>query len=481
MVILSWKKIIILCLAGLLAISGQATAVSADSQGDGTQGTSDKGGCARLVIDNKNVYPGMKSSYSRGYVPKVYGRRALIVLPLLAKGKLSGNRITVTPRIGESENSPFVCKNYEKSVKLARHRIVRDATDGAKKSCYLVEFSLELKKVRYNGTYPINLSVTAEDVAGNELNQDFTVYVTISNGKKPGGDDSSSGSDDNPVLFAPKVMVDSYEFSKEKVVCGERFKAKITLHNTSKKESVKNMLVTVAPEENVELLSKTAGVYVEKLAAGKSCQVSFDFKINGAAPAGQYTIGATMEYADAKGNPYTAQGTVKVSAYQHAKIGIDPVNVPSEIKLGETMELQTQVMNLGKGKLRNVRAVMEADGLSAAGTAYIGDIEAGASMTGSMELTAEGLSGNSLYGTARGKVTFYYEDEMGKERTQEQTFETSILSPINQDEENGVKDDTSQWWIIMALIGSFLAVAAGLFFVRKWKMLQSGEGGADEE
>lgn len=458
-----------ICLISILCISQNTAIASAESQGN-----------ARLVIDNQNVYAGMKSSYARGYVPKVDGKRAVVVLPLIAKGKVSGNRITAAPKLGESENVPFVCKNYEKSVRLCRHKIGKN---GRKKSCYLVVFSLALKRERYNGTYPVNIAVTAEDGAGNEICQDFTVYVTIRNGKKPGeeGASSGSGSSENPpVLFAPKVLVDSYHFSKKKVACGEKFRAKITLRNTSKKEAVRNMLVTVSPEEQVELLSKSAGVYVERLAAGKTCQVSFVFKINGGAPAGQYGIGVAMEYADEKANAYTAQGTVKVSAYQRAKIGIDPVSVPREMKLGETMELQTQVMNLGRGRLRNVRAVMEAEGLSSSGSAYLGDIEAGASMSGTMELTAEGLSGDSLYGTAQGKVTFYYEDEAGKELTEEQTFETAILSPIEK-EENEVEEDSGQWWIIMSLIGAFLEAAAVACFARRWGAARRGGGGVNEE
>ena len=330
-----------ICLISILCISQNTAIASAESQGN-----------ARLVIDNQNVYAGMKSSYARGYVPKVDGKRAVVVLPLIAKGKVSGNRITAAPKLGESENVPFVCKNYEKSVRLCRHKIGKN---GRKKSCYLVVFSLALKRERYNGTYPVNIAVTAEDGAGNEICQDFTVYVTIRNGKKPGeeGASSGSGSSENPpVLFAPKVLVDSYHFSKKKVACGEKFRAKITLRNTSKKEAVRNMLVTVSPEEQVELLSKSAGVYVERLAAGKTCQVSFVFKINGGAPAGQYGIGVAMEYADEKANAYTAQGTVKVSAYQRAKIGIDPVSVPRDVgRILRTFKIKKNVEVTDNGKI----------------------------------------------------------------------------------------------------------------------------------
>ena len=175
----------------------------------------------------------------------------------------------------------------------------------------------------------------------------------------------------------------------------------------------------------------------------------------------------TMDYADQKGNPYTMEEMVKISAEQKPQLEIAPVGIPREIEIGETLQLQAQAMNLGKGKLYNVRASLEADGLTSSGLAFIGDMEAGTSMNGSVELTAEGLSGDSLYGTTQGKIIFYYEDEQGKQMTQEQDFETSILSPLKSEENNTPTDDTRQWWIIMGVIAFCLVQAAVLFVYRR--------------
>ena len=434
------------------------------------------GGAASIVIDNKNVYEGMEKSYSGGYVPKIGGDNAVIVLPLLAKRKLLKNRMIVTPKLGESENVPFIYKNYEKSIVYGYHKT---GNGGKKSGCYLAVFCLKLKKERYNGSYPVILSVHAEDAAGNEINQEFTVYVTITDGKKAEADTGDDADDELP-SFAPRVMIASYQFSEDSVVCGEKSTAKITLLNTSKKDEVKNMLVTVAPDENIELLGKTDSSYIEKLGIGQTRNLSFDFRVKKAVLSGQYNIGVTMDYADAKGNTYTVQGTVKVLAQQPVQIEIAPVSIPREIQMGETIELQTQAMNLGKGMLYNVRAIVEADGLTSSGLAFMGDIEAGTSMFGSLELTAEGLSGDSLYGTTRGKIIFYYEDEMGNEMTQEQEVETAILSPLEKEKEDTVADDTRQWWVIMAVILMFLVSAAGFFVLRRSKKQQVGSEGGNE-
>ena len=446
-------------------------------EGD-ARGEADEGGGAGFVIDNQNVYKGMEKSYSRGYVPKIGNDNAVLVLPLQAKHKISGNQITAALKFGEGENLPFVHKNYEKEVKLKYYKAGKQ---GKKVGRYLVSFNLKLKKDRYNGSYPVIVTVSGQDESGNEISQEFTVYVTITDGKKAGeAEDAQEGEEDTVAKFAPKVMIDSYQFSRKKILCGEKFTAKITLHNTSNSEPVKNMMVSVTPGENVELLGRTGSSYVQELAAGGSCDLSFRFRVNASAPRGQYSIGVTMDYADAKGGTHTAEGAMKVSAEQSVQIQIPPVSMAKTIQLGETVELQTQVMNLGKGKLYNVRATLEAEGLTPSGAAFIGDVEAGTSMSGSMEVTAEGLTGTNLYGTTQGKITFYYADEAGNEMTQEQTFETDILSPLSGENEAEPEEDTRQWWVIMAVIVALLILAAVIFFVRRSKRIQTGGGDVNE-
>lgn len=444
---------------------------AADSSG--MQGSSEGGSATAFAIDSKNVYPGMGKSYAKGYVPKVEREEAVLVLPLLTERKLSRNRMTVALAFGEAENLPLVRKNYEKEVRAGRHKVNGTSK---KKKCYLAVFHLKLKKDRYNGSYPVTLSVRAQDELGNSIQQDFSVYVTITDGKEAAAEGAQGDGQEEVPQFAPKVMIDSYKFSKKTILCGEKVTAKMTLHNTSSTEPIKNMLVSVAPGENVELLGKSASRYVEQLGAGETVTLSFDFRVSAAAPRGQYNMDVTMDYADKKANPYTVQGVMKVLAEQPVQIEIAPVSVPDKIQIGETVELQAQAMNLGKGKIYNVRAVLEADGLTPSGTAFIGDMEPGTSMAGSMELTADGLSGESLYGTAQGKITFLYEDEAGNEMSKEQPFETSILSPLSGESSGESVDDTKQWWVVMAVIAVLLVQAAVIFIMRRAKNAPAKEG-----
>lgn len=436
-----------------------------EMDGDSAQGSGESGGVSYFAIDNRTVYPGMNRSYSRGYVPKEGSGKVLLLLPLQAKRPLSKKQLTASVRFGEAENLPFVHKNYDKIIRYGNHQTGKK---GKKAGCYLVNFDLSLKADYYNGSYPVTVAVTAQDESGMEISQEFTVYVSLTGGKEPEGDAAQAGGEENQPQFSPKVRVAACQLSDHTILCGKEFTAKLTLLNSSKTSPVKNMLIKIAPGENVELTDATGSSYVDLLESGKTCTISVPLRVKAVAPGGQYEIGVTMDYADQKGNPYTMEETVKISAQQQAELEIAPLGMPREIQMGETIELQAQAMNLGKGKLYNVRASLEADGLAVSGLAFIGDMEAGTSMSGSLELMVEGLSGDSLYGTAQGKVIFYYEDEQGKEMTQEQEFETTILSPLKAEQNDTPMDDTKQWWIIMGVIVFFLVQAAVMVLYR-WR------------
>lgn len=429
------------------------------------EGETDSGCMTVFNIDNRNLYTGMDKTYSKGYVPKVKKGKAVIVLPLLATARLKGDRIKSTVNLGEGENIPFVQKNYEKDISLKKHKI---GNKGKEKECYLISYTLDLKKKRYNGGYPVIITVSAQDEQGNEVRQDFTVYVTITDGSDMDTAEDTQTDETENLQFAPKVIVDSYTFSKDTIESGDSFTVKITLRNTSKTDTVKNMLVTAASAEQIEMISKSDSVYVEELQTQKTCEVIYEMGIHSAALQGQYSVPITLDYADSKGNTYTGQGSIKIMVELPVKIEIDPVAVPKEIQMGETIELQVQVMNLGRGEIYNVRAVVEADGLRTKQTAFIGDIEAGSALSGSMEVTAEGISGDSLYGKTQGTVTFYYEDEAGKEMSEEQFFETTIMSPLNEKKEEEEPDDTRQWWVVMAVIVVILFGMIGMLAARRF-------------
>lgn len=462
-----------------------------------------------LKIDSENCYTGMNQPYSEGYTPKVENDMASLVVPVVCQGRLRNDTLKVSLNLGDGTGRPFISEKYEKDIELSQEKV----NDGQETiSCYLVTFDLKLKDERKNGEYPVILSIYAEDIDGKSLHKEFSVNVVITDEKPvssepstdepvtdepstmepstdepvtepstgepstepstgtpkddltgavdvtgPSGSDRSGSATSEAPTFAPKMIVQSCKSSKDEIQAGEEVTLDITLLNTSRTETVRNMTVTIGDEgEYLNLVSPTDTIYVDYVSAGQTCVVSYKYKILAAAVPGAYGMSVSMDYADSKGASHSAAGKIKMMVSQAVKLEFDPLVLDSEVQVGDVVTAQIQAMNLGRSKVHNVRAVIEADGLAPEGTLFIGDIEAGKTATGNIEIAVTSLSeGSSLYGETKGTVTYYYEDENGKEYEKTGDFITNIKTPFSNTTKEE-PDDTGQWWMIMAVVVGIL-------------------------
>lgn len=274
-----------------------------------------------------------------------------------------------------------------------------------------------------------------------------------------GSGDMAAAPEDIQPTFEPKIMVESYTFSKKTIYAGDKVTVNITFVNTSGTSAVKNMMVTAGIEnEYMQLTSKTDSVYIPFISAGGRYNVSFQFKTKADTPPGQYDLSLSMDYADKDGGTYSASGKVKVNVGQKTKVKFDSLIINSEAEIGDTIEAQVNAMNLGHGTVRNVRAVIKADGLTPKGTLYIGDIEAGQMGTGTVEIAVGGMTdGDELYGDTSGTVIYYYESAAGKKYKLKKNF-TLTIKPLSVTEHQEEADDTSQWWISIGVIAAIIGV-----------------------
>ena len=437
------------------------------TQADDKSDTDTQTDAMTLKIDDANQYDGMEKPYKDGYVPTNANGSVRIVFPILSEGELKGNTLRAALDLGDAQTAPFVFKNYEKDIKL---QTVKVNANTKEVSAYVADFTVDLKKKRTNGSYPVILKVTAKDKKENPVEQEFTTYVTIADGIDP---DATTEETVEPVAeelptFAPKVMVKSYKYSKSEILPGDEVKADIVLLNTSKENTVKNMTIAVtADTESFTLLSQSDSIYIEKIAPQEETTISFSYRVNAKTAAGQYDFDLAMDYADGDGNTYTTTGKAKIMIGQSSEMQFDALNFPAEVVVADVVEANVQAMNLGRSKIYNVRAEIVADGLKPQGTIFIGDMEPGTAATGSTQVSVSSLSGSKLYGNTEGTITYYYEDESGKEYTEEATFTTTIKSPFSDQKEETTPDNTNQWWVIMAVVIGCIVVAASVIIARK--------------
>ncbi len=423
---------------------------------------------ATLSIDNQNIYEGMDKSYSEGYVPRVSGGYATVVIPLNCDGELEGDKLCASVNLGDSMNMPFVCKNYEKTVSLSAEAL------------YLVSFSLELKWDRVNGNYPVSVNISATDKNGNTIQETITVYIVITDGKDPNAKEEEP---EEEIVLIPKVLVQSYECTAVTddgettvIKAGDKIKVKVTLVNTSGTESLKNITVTANATTDSFILQSVSDIqYIASVGAGATFDVIYEYETKSDMPAGQYNIGISYDFAYGKGASAAGSGIARVMITQPLEMELSVMQIPSKAVISDTIEIGVQAINLSRAKAYNVRAVIEADGFSPYGTAYIGDVEGGMSANGTVQVTITGLTkGNFSYGQTKGTVTFYYEDADGNELTEVKNFTTTIESPFSGDTK-AEEDDPSQWWIIMTVIAVIIVAFVIVFIIKRIKGFRKNE------
>ena len=423
-----------------------------------------------LSIDNSNIYEDMDKAYKDGYMPAVNGGTATVILPLVSNGEIKGYTITATPGLGDMTSSPFVIKNYVKTVNLNSNPV----STGVSISSYLVRFDLSLAAGRINGVYPVTIEIQAQGADGSPILQTFISYVTITDGKDP--ETAQPTPEAEEPSSQPKVIVSSYSVNPSPVVAGGEFTATVTLKNTSEIKSVQNMTVTVSCESpNLSMKNESSTFYINRLASGKTEDIALAYKTDLETPAQQFNITLDISYDNTEGTPLTSAGVVSVQVSQPLSVEMATPQIAAHVTAGDTMPVTFEVMNMGRSKIYNVRCELSAPGLIPASSAFIGNMEAGTAGTGNMDVfigtkdMTDGYTGTDKYGSTSGKITLIYEDEAGNQYTQDTEITTIISEAVINTSDDTTAEDSEkagQWWISI-VIGGIVVAALTVFLIAR--------------
>ena len=434
-----------------------------------------------LEIDTENIYEGMDKAYEDGYVPKISNGMMYLVLPLLSNGDIHNNEIKVSLNLGSSSSSPFEIANYEKTFELEK---VKPQNSEEKVELFLVEFDVKLSNSRTNGVYPVVVNVSGYDDSGSAINCTYTLYVSITDGK----------SNEPPKTYVETPTAEPVVFISNSVVvpgeamAGEEFTLTLTLKNSLTTKSVKNMLVKVDTGNlHINLLEDTNIFQIDKIDAGGETTLTLRFDTDASIPAGKYTLNFVFNYDSSKTLNLSSSGTAIVEIQQPANMELVMPRFPQNVTVGETIPLSLQVMNMGRDAMYNVRCVVSGYGFAPANTGYIGTMGAGSSATTEVELyiialnASKGNENGGQYGATTGTITLIYEDESGKEYSQEVYFETYVNRPIVEIPQTDTAAEeeektTNQWWISVVILGGVICAAGiGFFLISQHRKNRSGK------
>ncbi|WP_434310580.1 COG1361 S-layer family protein [Hominifimenecus sp. rT4P-3] len=462
--------------ASVPADSGSTETGAAEGAEPGSGSEGEFGEQLTFSIDDKHRYEGMESSYQAGYLPTVENGTAVVILPLAADGEVKGNSLMVTPDLGSMEKSPFVYRNYQRTVTESAQA---DLDTGEVHSLYLVRLDLELTPERYNGVYPLTLNISAKDAHGQTVSQSFSTYVTITDGKSTQEPATEPPQVDEPKPESqPVVYVEKYTVTPGVVEAGTEFEIRASIKNTNKKQKLQNLVLTATTDaEGLTLLDDSNITFWEKLGKEESRELVLRYRSASSMAVGKYHVQLSISYDNKDAVTLSSSGTMDVFVTQPMRVEGTVPTIASSVNAGDTITLSFQAANLGKSAAYNVRFELDAAGLMPTGSAFIGNLESGSAGEAQMKVFVGAKNMNrdqeeEQYGQTGGTITLIYEDENGTEYTEESYFNTEIKELIiSAGAEVPKEDDTKQgaWWISITAGAVVLAVLAGVFVWKKKK------------
>ena len=117
----------------------------------------------------------------------------------------------------------------------------------------------------------------------------------------------------------PRVIITGYDSTPEEIVAGEEFTLTLHIDNKSSKTAISNMKLTLSTAENEFIPVSGSGViYVDKIPAGESMDVSIDMRAKATLETNTYIVTIVTEYEDKYSMPYTDTTNLSVSVKQKA-------------------------------------------------------------------------------------------------------------------------------------------------------------------
>lgn len=457
----------------------------------------------RLSLDTEHVYDFMDSSYTEGYIPTVEKDTVHLAVPFLAEGPLKGSSLTVALEMGQ--DAPFLHANYQKQVEKKTFSFA----DGTQTEAFLYLCDLKLDTDYSGGKYPVTVTATGYSDSGEQAELSYRIFITLpekKNRKKdkeekkgeespdsgiPGpssedlafdssqdsvpvmGEGATDTSETEEVLHQPKLILVSNSLLGKRVGAGKSKKFVTEFQNTSKQETICNLKITLkAADEAVSL--KTASFYFDAVAPGETISLPTSVSVSPAAEQKKVSVDFTFEYENDKGTAYTGTDAATLEISQSVQVSLEGFQLPAQVASLETVSAAMQVRNTGRAPVYNVKVSLNAPGLFPVGTVFGGNLEAGASYDGAMQIyignksmtsmdQTDAQTGEESYGSTAGTLTLTYEDAYGKAYTQTQEFSTVIQKPaLIKLEVKKEETKSSPWWIpvLVLLILLFVSILA---------------------
>lgn len=352
----------------------------------------------------------------------VYGQTVNVVLPVVNMSITGLTNVIVTPVIAsDSKEWPFEIQTsgYTQTIPdLPGKGNGQNDMDRRRELTWTFKTRTDV----LNGYYKIPFDVIY--YSGDSYEKaTLTTWVKVIGA--PGSGQLSNG---GSALSTPRVIITGFDTVPSEVHAGDTFTLTLHLKNTSKRTAVSNMQVDLTtPSAGTDTASTyeaflpTSGsntLYVERIGANSTADVSIEMTAKADLSQKPYAISVNMAYEDSDYAAYTAKADVSIPVNQDARFDVSTMEImPSDITVGGQSNVMFSIYNTGKTTLYNVQVKFVADSITET-SSFIGKIDPGA--TGNVDAMIEGAAATMDDGTVKAIIS--YEDDAGNVSTQEETF-----------------------------------------------------------
>lgn len=287
--------------------------------------------------------------------------------------------------------------------------------------------------------------------------------MTVKNGM------AGTATDPDALVSMPKLIIESFATSVDRIYAGDEFDITLNLKNTSSEEAIQNLQLRITDPNNVVLPANSGSntIYIDKIAKGETKTVTMTLQTPSDAEARTYTMNVEFSYEGSSSkHTYTPSETLTLSISQHIRTKLDTLTIYDDAWVGQGVSMSFALYNLGRSSIYNCMVTVEGEGLAMEENYFGGNIPGGSQMRADFVVIP------SIGGDIAGKVIITYEDVFGETITEELPFNLFVneeqpydpaFDPIVPD----TPEDTGgafPWWA-WVIIGAAVIGAVSVLIV----------------
>lgn len=288
----------------------------------------------------------------------------------------------------------------------------------------VVEFRyhLRLSKKATVGVKQVDFNVTYRNDEGDLKSGTVSLFVNVRKGLSPTSDKDTTTS-------VPKLIIESYKLSSDKIYAGETFDLEFTIKNTSDSTNLQNVQIHIKDAGETATIVPASGgsntLYISKIGKGQSSSQKVSLQTAPDATAKAYTLNVDFSYESASTNAaHTANETIAVPILQKIRLKCDEPTVYDDVSyLDSSTSMSIKMYNMGRSSIYNCIVDVEGNGLKLEESYFGGTLSAGSTLAADISVIP------SEAGDIQGTVVISYEDVYGEPGEERLPFTLHVEDP----------------------------------------------------